>query len=767
MHPCGVTELIAWFRRTQNYFQFISSLASNTSALGDRWHLIVANSADGCHTNEGGYLSVDTPSPGAIPAFERAILQWSGDLFPHTEALMTVAKRAVEEAVRPGGCNPDFLRRDALLHVILVSDSHTAYDSTLDYLVQVKDNDPALVKVSVFRSHEHISPPYSGTATAITATDLDLDPAELATLNAANEPGFGFKQAASETDGVDGDVASSNWRHACYMRDGTGLVPAATDCTQGYDVNNVICTAARENTAECPQVAPTVGSCVPFVEGAVAAPPPAPTDGVCALNLNGDGGDEGYDSTPLAAGQGGFSLDLTFTSYNQRDQLVICRGACPTDLHECDGVMDTAGNTNCVVHNSGCVGVRNQNSYTNFPVQTTDLEVEVQVLPNCVGGRGTAWTLQGVCTAAPPPPPPTPVFSPAMPTCVDDTAGAAVPMCNADRTWGPSGLIVRDGAESVTAVTTEVCYRDIVEELSVDKKVFGHYRVPKLPSYRNYTNLRLHVGSMYMPGPRVLPGGASNPACAQAGVCKWSLENSMHQPGEAAIEFDTEPTQTPCRLSSCSLQEQLAVQFNDGQEVIRLSWDELKTGGCVTTTPPPCPDGPNPLLFILFIIVLILICVATYKSVVRKNSVTPPATHMLSVKDYSGEVHEVEITEEMSVSDVKSLLEKVSGVPLEEIRLFNEAFSQNQLEGQMLCSECGLIGAEGASLGAGATGAAGGAGGAGVLTMMVSWTIYVREDNISESVAEKMRELGVEMAAKIHTVEGVEKHWKVESVKRE
>ena len=51
--------------------------------------------------------------------------------------------------------------------------------------------------------------------------------------------------------------------------------------------------------------------------------------------------------------------------------------------------------------------------------------------------------------------------------------------------------------------------------------------------------------------------------------------------------------------------------------------------------------------------------------------------------------------------------------------------------------------------------------------MMVSWTIYVREDNISESVAEKMRELGVEMAAKIHTVEGVEKHWKVESVKRE
>ena len=41
----------------------------------------------------------------------------------------------------------------------------------------------------------------------------------------------------------------------------------------------------------------------------------------------------------------------------------------------------------------------------------------------------------------------------------------------------------------------------------------------------------------------------------------------------------------------------------------------------------------------------------------------------------------------------------------------------------------------------------------------------IREDSVSESVAEKMRELGMDLAAKIHTLEGVEKHWKVESLK--
>jgi hypothetical protein len=59
-------------------------------------------------------------------------------------------------------------------------------------------------------------------------------------------------------------------------------------------------------------------------------------------------------------------------------------------------------------------------------------------------------------------------------------------------------------------------------------------------------------------------------------------------------------------------------------------------------------------------------------------------------------VHDVQITDGMTISDVKSFLEKVSGVPLDEIRLFNEEYSQNQLEGTMECSACGLIAEDGA-----------------------------------------------------------------------
>ena len=70
----------------------------------------------------------------------------------------------------------------------------------------------------------------------------------------------------------------------------------------------------------------------------------------------------------------------------------------------------------------------------------------------------------------------------------------------------------------------------------------------------------------------------------------------------------------------------------------------------------------------------------------------------------------------MSISDLKSLLEKVSGVAMEEMRLFNESYSTNQLEGPLLCTDCGLIntaeGAEDAETGS-----------VPVLTMMVCWTL--------------------------------------------
>lgn len=794
-----------------NYQSFIVSLVSNSSALRDRWRLIVANSADGCHTNDGSYLSVGSPS--ALTAFHRAAASWRGDLHPYTEALMVVAQKAIEES-RPGGCNEGFLREHALLHIILVSDAQTPYKPMLDSLVQAKGNDTSLVTVSVFRSHEYASAPYRADATNL---NVDQDEFDAFSAEALDRPGFGYEQAAAQSGGVDGSVASNDWRHACYERIGSELAPVLQDCTHGYDINNVLCTEDRVGQTECPQQTPTAGTCVHLDEGAAPPAPPVPTDGVCSLDLSGRGGDEGYQSGAVGAGQGGFSLDVVFTSYSQRDQLIVCRGACPpqtlTDPQTatvCD--PNDLAQINCVVHDSGCIGTTNQHSYIPFPTQNTALEIEIQVMPNCQGGRGTAWVLGTVCTPEPPPPPPTPVFSPARPACdyssraydlvsmsantitiavpVDDvifpddivrlvgapglpcaadsedlvvdsvvadvvTLGTAfavmdsdpgtnckllrkVPKCDSEHT----APIVRDGFdfEQDPQIETEVCYRDLVEELAIERKAFGRYPVPTLPGYKNYTNLQLYVGSARLAGPRVLADGSINPMCTAAEECKWTLQNPTHRAGEALVKFEM-------------LQEELAELFLRGQQLILLRWDENNIGGCVVVYSSPCPEGHNPLLYILFLLLLVLICLATYKSVVRKHAVKPPPVHMINVKTFSGEMHEIQISEGMTISDVKSLLEKISGVPLEEIRLFHEEYSQNQLDGQLECSACGLIAEQGSP--------------PKTLTMMVTWTIYVREESVSTTVAAKMQELGIDVAVKVHVVEGVEKHWKIESVKRE
>ena len=235
-----------------NYFRFIQHLASNTSAVGDRWRIIVANSEDGCHNNAGGFLSVDTPPPGAVPAFETATHGWVGAKYPFTEAALVVAKRAVEKTAT-GQCNENFIRREALLHVILVSDSETPWEPFVDYLVEQKNNDLSLVKVSVFRSHDHAAPPvqYTAAALGVGAADFATD---AYTVSAAALPGYGYAEAAAQTGGVDGSVTASDWRHACCEHTRN---PATTglsgmflrDCLRLQMKSSVVISTRRRRTA--------------------------------------------------------------------------------------------------------------------------------------------------------------------------------------------------------------------------------------------------------------------------------------------------------------------------------------------------------------------------------------------------------------------------------------------------------------------------------------------------------------------------------------
>ncbi len=92
-----------------NFGTFINEL----SDYSNDWQIIVANDDDGC--NSTGILTPTTP--GFENTFGNAVSQGGGS---YTESLLTVGARAIEAS--NGGCNNGFVREDAMLHVILVSD---------------------------------------------------------------------------------------------------------------------------------------------------------------------------------------------------------------------------------------------------------------------------------------------------------------------------------------------------------------------------------------------------------------------------------------------------------------------------------------------------------------------------------------------------------------------------------------------------------------------------------------------------------------------
>ena len=91
-----------------------SDFIANVTDVTTDWQIIVANDDDGC--SDVGILTPATP--GYAASFENAIVSGGGF---YTESLLTVADNAIR-AARAGGCNEGFLRDEALLHVVLVSD---------------------------------------------------------------------------------------------------------------------------------------------------------------------------------------------------------------------------------------------------------------------------------------------------------------------------------------------------------------------------------------------------------------------------------------------------------------------------------------------------------------------------------------------------------------------------------------------------------------------------------------------------------------------
>lgn len=126
-----------------NFDVFVDELENFT----EDWQVIVANADDGCLANK-----IIKPGSDVQQDFTDAMFSWgNGD---YTEALLTINRNAIEKTDK-GDCNNGFMRPDAMLHIIDISDepeqseyiSGETWDELVDQIV-AKKGSLALTKIS-------------------------------------------------------------------------------------------------------------------------------------------------------------------------------------------------------------------------------------------------------------------------------------------------------------------------------------------------------------------------------------------------------------------------------------------------------------------------------------------------------------------------------------------------------------------------------------------------------------------------------------------
>jgi hypothetical protein len=115
-----------------------STFINQLSNYSTDWQIMVANQDNGC-TNSG----ILTPNTGGFQSyFNSAVTDYSSG-GSYTESLLTVVRNAVENT-DAGECNSGFLRANAMLHIIMVSDepeqSGGNYSSFINDIIAKKGN---------------------------------------------------------------------------------------------------------------------------------------------------------------------------------------------------------------------------------------------------------------------------------------------------------------------------------------------------------------------------------------------------------------------------------------------------------------------------------------------------------------------------------------------------------------------------------------------------------------------------------------------------
>ena len=115
----------AW-RLANNFSEFINQLSNYSTD----WQVMVANNDDGC--SNSGVLTPNTPNYQST--FSSAAQSGGGS---YTESLLTVTRNAIENT-DAGECNQGFMRSNAMLHIVMVSDEREqSYGTWSDYVNQI------------------------------------------------------------------------------------------------------------------------------------------------------------------------------------------------------------------------------------------------------------------------------------------------------------------------------------------------------------------------------------------------------------------------------------------------------------------------------------------------------------------------------------------------------------------------------------------------------------------------------------------------------
>ncbi|MFK7928308.1 MAG: choice-of-anchor D domain-containing protein [Myxococcota bacterium] len=168
-------------RLTNNFSSFVAEIDKVTTG----WQVGVATADNGCFRD--GFL--DRSRSGYQSLFQSAVLTWRPGSY--TEALLTIARNAV--SATKGGCNTGFLRPEALLHIILVSDepeqSRETWSSLVNQIQGMHPTDPSMVKISA------VAGDYPGGC-------------------GSAQSGQGYWQAVNETGGEYLSICDTDWaRH--------------------------------------------------------------------------------------------------------------------------------------------------------------------------------------------------------------------------------------------------------------------------------------------------------------------------------------------------------------------------------------------------------------------------------------------------------------------------------------------------------------------------------------------------------------------------